>query len=91
MAVLVSFKSAVVCGEQLDETLLGGLRVLELADELGEYCGRRLAALGADVVKIEPPGGEASRHYGPFVDDIVDPENSLYFLALQLRETQCPV
>jgi crotonobetainyl-CoA:carnitine CoA-transferase CaiB-like acyl-CoA transferase len=36
-------------------TYLGGLRVLELADELGEYCGKFLTGLGADVIKVEPP------------------------------------
>ena len=37
---------------------LAGLRVLELADEKGQFCGKLLGDLGADVVKIEPPGGE---------------------------------
>jgi crotonobetainyl-CoA:carnitine CoA-transferase CaiB-like acyl-CoA transferase len=36
---------------------LTGLRVIELADEQAEYCGLALAGLGADVVKVEPPGG----------------------------------
>lgn len=58
---------------------LSGLRVLELADEHGEYCGRVLAGLGADVVKVEPPEGEVSRRYGPFVEDVPDREGSLYF------------
>jgi crotonobetainyl-CoA:carnitine CoA-transferase CaiB-like acyl-CoA transferase len=58
---------------------LAGLRVLELADETGQFCGKLLADLGADVVKIEPRGGEPSRHVGPFVDDIPHPERSLSF------------
>ena len=58
---------------------LAGLRVLELADEKGQFCGKLLGDLGADVVKIEPPGGEANRHVGPFLDDIPDPERSLSF------------
>ena len=58
---------------------LAGLRVLELADEKGQFCGKLLGDLGADVVKIEPPGGEACRHVGPFLDDIPDPERSLSF------------
>lgn len=61
------------------EGYLGGIRVLEITDELGEYAGKALAGLGADVVKIEPLGGESTRAYGPFVDDVEDPENSLYF------------
>ena len=40
---------------------LRGIRVLELADETGEYAGRVLAGLGADVVKVEPSEGEATR------------------------------
>jgi crotonobetainyl-CoA:carnitine CoA-transferase CaiB-like acyl-CoA transferase len=58
---------------------LEGVRVVELADELGEYCGKVLAGLGADVIKVEPPGGEATRSYGPFYEDQADPERSLYF------------
>ena len=58
---------------------LAGLRVLELADETGQFCGKLLGDLGADVVKIEPPGGEPSRHVGPFLDDIPDPDRSLSF------------
>ncbi len=58
---------------------LTGLRVLELADEKGQFCGKLLGDLGADVVKIEPPGGERCRHVGPFLDDIPHPERSLSF------------
>ena len=58
---------------------LAGLRVLELADEKGQFCGKLLGDLGADVVKIEPPGGEPCRHVGPFLDDIPHPERSLSF------------
>ncbi len=58
---------------------LAGLRILELADETGQFCGKLLGDLGADVVKIEPPGGEPSRHIGPFLDDVPHPERSLSF------------
>jgi crotonobetainyl-CoA:carnitine CoA-transferase CaiB-like acyl-CoA transferase len=58
---------------------LDGIRVLELADELGEYCGKVLGGLGADVVKIEPPGGEVTRQFGPFYEGDHDPDRSLYF------------
>src|SRR5579863_78801 len=57
---------------------LGGIRVLEIGDELGEYCGKVLAGLGADVVRVEPPGGEVTRRYGPFYHDVPDPARSLY-------------
>jgi len=58
---------------------LTGLLVLELADEKGQFCGKLFGDLGSDVVKIEPPGGEPCRHFGPFLDDIPDPERSLSF------------
>ena len=58
---------------------LAGLRVLELADEKGQFCGKLLGDLGADVIKIEPPGGERCRQVGPFLDDIPHPERSLSF------------
>jgi benzylsuccinate CoA-transferase BbsE subunit len=58
---------------------LAGIRVLELADETGQFCGKLFGDLGADVVKIEPPGGEPYRHIGPFLDDIPHPERSLSF------------
>ncbi|MEZ2390600.1 CaiB/BaiF CoA transferase family protein [bacterium RCC_150] len=58
---------------------LKGLRVLEVADEVGEYAGKILTGLGADVVKIESPEGEATRSYGPFAGDVADREKSLYF------------
>src|SRR4030095_959087 len=58
---------------------LTGIRVIELADEQAEYCGLTLAGLGADVVKVEPPGGNPTRHIGPFYQDREDPERSLFF------------
>jgi len=58
---------------------LTGLRILELADESGQFCGKLLGDLGADVLKIEPPGGERCRRLGPFLDDIPHPERSLSF------------
>ena len=58
---------------------LHGLRVLELADEKGQWCGKLMADLGADVVKIEPPGGEATRQVGPYMDDVPNRERSVYF------------
>ena len=61
--------------------MLHGLRVLELASELGSLCGQVLADLGADVVLVEPPGGSAQRRRGPFWKDEPDPERSLPFWA----------
>ncbi len=49
---------------------LDGIRVVDLADEKGELCGRLLADLGADVVRVEPPEGAISRRLPPFVPQI---------------------
>ena len=61
------------------ETLLGDIRVLDLADQKGVYCTKHLADLGADVIRIEPPGGDPMRAIGPFYHDEPDPEKSLYW------------
>jgi crotonobetainyl-CoA:carnitine CoA-transferase CaiB-like acyl-CoA transferase len=55
------------------------VKVLELADEKGEFCGKLLAGAGADVLKVEPPDGNATRALGPFYHDDPHPERSLYF------------
>ncbi|MGD0381365.1 MAG: CoA transferase [Acidimicrobiales bacterium] len=60
---------------------LEAVRVVELTDESADYCGRLLAGLGADVVKVEPPEGAPSRHIGPFLDDEPGPDRSLAFWA----------
>ena len=62
-----------------DKGFLFDVRVLELADEKAEFCGKLLAGAGADVIKVEPPAGSPTRHFGPFVDDLEDPEKSLHF------------
>lgn len=47
---------------------LAGLRVLDMAEEKGELIGRLLADLGADVVRVEPPGGAPTRAMPPMRD-----------------------
>ncbi|HEX5268503.1 MAG TPA: CoA transferase [Acidimicrobiales bacterium] len=47
---------------------LTGIRVVELAEGMaGPYAGKLLALMGADVVKVEPPGGDRARHTGALV------------------------
>ncbi len=55
---------------------LEGIRVVDLADEKGELCGRLLSDLGADVLRVEPTGGARSRRLPPFAPD---GRTSLYF------------
>ena len=64
------------------DVALRGRRVLELADEKGVYCGKLLADMGADVIKVEPPGGDATRQLPPFWEDRPDPDGSLFFLYM---------
>ncbi len=60
--------------------ILDSYRVLDLTDEKGSFCGKILGDLGADVIKIEKPGGDPARNVGPFYHDIPDPENSLSWM-----------
>jgi crotonobetainyl-CoA:carnitine CoA-transferase CaiB-like acyl-CoA transferase len=55
-------------------------RVLDLTDEKGVYCGKLLGDLGAEVIKVEPPGGDKTRYRGPFYHNELHPEKSLYSL-----------
>ena len=59
--------------------MLAGLRVIEIADERTEYAGLLLAGLGAEIVKIEPLEGNATRRIGPFFEDKPGIERSLFF------------
>jgi len=61
--------------------LLSDYRILDLTDYKGVYCGKVLADLGADVIKVEKPGGDTTRNIGPFYKDITQPEKSIYWWA----------
>ena len=59
--------------------VLSDLRVLDLTDLKGALCAKLLGDMGADVIKIEPPGGDAMRTIGPFLDGIPHRDRSLLF------------
>jgi benzylsuccinate CoA-transferase BbsE subunit len=61
--------------------MLSAYRVLDLTDEKGLLCGKMLGDLGADVIKIERPGGDPVRRTGPFYGDEPQTEASLFWFA----------
>ncbi|MCI0794400.1 MAG: CoA transferase [Chloroflexi bacterium] len=66
---------------------LDGVKVLDLSQDIaGSFCARLLADYGAEVLKLEPPGGAALRRMGPFFQDDPHPEKSLFFLVLNLNK-----
>lgn len=64
--------------------MLAGVRVVECAERIaGPFCGRLLARLGAEVVKVERPGiGDPARREGPFRGDEPDLEGGGLFAYL---------
>lgn len=72
--------------QQEKEGMLSPYRVLDLTDEKGLMCGKIMGDLGADVIKIEKPGGDLSRNIGPFWHDQPDPDKSLFWFALNANK-----
>ena len=75
--------------------VLAGIRVVEFAQNAAiPHCGRLLAGLGADVVKVEPPGGDAMRHVAPVADGegkayaIINPGKRAIVLDLQRADAR---
>src|SRR2546422_835179 len=62
-----------------EEGMLSPYRVLDLTDERGLLCGKILADLGADVIQVEPSTGNSARRIGPFYQDDVHLERSLFW------------
>jgi crotonobetainyl-CoA:carnitine CoA-transferase CaiB-like acyl-CoA transferase len=62
---------------------LTGIRVLELGENVAvPAAGRLLAGFGADVIKVERPGGDPARSFGPFPEGAAGPDSSGLFLWL---------
>ena len=65
---------------------LSHLRVVEYGGMPAAYAAAHLGALGADVVKVEPPGGDHGRQLPPFAGDVEDPERSIPFLNANINK-----
>ncbi len=61
-----------------------GLRLIDLSGLAGAYGGRLFAALGAEVIKVEPPAGNPMRRMAPFVPGAGHPEASLWWAYLAM-------
>ncbi len=73
------------CGGEprIDPAPLNGLRVIEIANEIsGPYCGKLFVDLGAHVIKIEGPGRDSLRQWGPFPRGEPDPDRCGLFTYL---------
>jgi CoA:oxalate CoA-transferase len=72
----------------LNQKALSGVKVVEFSDMVcGPYCGKLLASMGAEVIKVEPPGlGDSARRWGPFPEDLPHPEKSGLFLFLNTNK-----
>ena len=72
-----------------DEGALSGLRVLDVTQMLaGPLAGARLGDLGADVIKVEPPGGEFNRTHG-FEDITVGGDMSTFLAVNRNKRSLC--
>ncbi len=71
----------------MPERALDGVKVLDLTHHIaGPYCTKLLADFGAEVVKVERPGGDPARRMAPFLNDEADPEKSLVFAYLNTNK-----
>ncbi len=71
----------------LPPSALDDIKVLDISQGIaGPLCARLLGDFGADVIKVEPPGGEPGRTMPPFFGDDPDPEKSLFFLLCNLNK-----
>lgn len=72
----------------MSERALSGLKVVELGNFISApYCTKMMADLGAEVIKVEPPGsGDKSRQHGPFLNNEPHPEKSGLYLYLNTNK-----
>ena len=73
--------------DNMSEESLEGLKVLDVGHYIaGPFCAKLLAGFGAEVIKIERPGGDPARRDGPFPGDKPHPEKSGLFLYNNTRK-----
>ena len=78
---------ALFAGKMKAEQALQGVKVIEYGNLINApYCAKLLADLGADVIKVEPIGGDIARRRGPFLDDVPGLERSGLFLYLNTNK-----
>ena len=71
----------------MTERALEGVKVLDLTHHIaGPYCTKLMADFGAEVLKVERPGGDPARRMAPFLHDEADPEKSLVFAYLNTNK-----
>jgi benzylsuccinate CoA-transferase BbsE subunit len=75
-----------IVNKEKEEGMLSPYRILDLTDEKGLMCGKVMGDLGADVIKIERPGGDFARNIGPFYHDEPDPEKSLFWFSFNANK-----
>jgi benzylsuccinate CoA-transferase BbsE subunit len=71
--------------QEVIKAALPPLRVLDLTEGGCMLGGKLFADVGADVIKIEPPGGSVSR-IQPYYKNIKDPEKSLFWFAFNTNK-----
>lgn len=69
------------------EQALEHLKVLEFGRSISAaFASKLLGDYGAEIIKIEPPGGDEARRHGPFADGVPHPEKSGLFLSLNANK-----
>ena len=68
---------------------LAGIKVIDFGQMVSApFCAKLFADFGADVIKVEPPAGDAARATGPFPGDVPDPEKSGLYLRQQHQQAR---
>lgn len=66
--------------------LLEDIKILDFTNEMGAYCTKLFADLGAEVLKIEPLQGDSVRSMGPFFHDEIGEDTSLYHFFMNTNK-----